>query len=312
MTTSYRKTLYLRDGDDNHFVTSVTSTTGVLLKHTQPTSTTTPAALVPFKLETAGTAEVNAKNIILKTTGSNANTYQVKLTNSGDVAIQDATFPAEYKLGPKLSEMISTTQSVKDTADAAQSVASTANGRTVTHQTNWKHFTRYDEDGGDTNDALDLISDWNLRSISSKFSTVTTNHSTLSTHVTNYLTIPTDEDDAVQTLQTYVESQVTAEKDRINKILLNAPESLDTLNELKIALETTDYSLVDVQINIVNKLNALANVVAYLTSDNPTLEFNTNPPTWYASITEPVRNSVDQPELANQVANEPPTSLSSN
>ena len=296
-----RKTLYLASGND---------TLKLALEDTQTTlkfhnSVANPGAALPFLIEGPGQTIVQGHSLTLtESQGTNkveVGDTEVKATTGTNILTLDST-------GLKLKDSTWTAAAVDIGAFARDTSTSVANLHTQvftghtnsisnistsvhTNKTNW-----------DTYKGSLTLENWNAQQISSKFLTANNNHEALSTHVNTYLTVPDS-----QTLQTYVEDKVNAEKDRIDAILANAPESLNTLNELKIALESSDYSLVDVQISIVQKLNDLADVVAHLTSEDPTTDttLTTNPPpTWYASINVPNRDIVNQPEVPDSTDTE--------
>jgi hypothetical protein len=307
-----RKTLFLATGNDTLKLALDATLGKAVLAYAQSVEDT--QQLLPFQIEGPGETVVKGSSLKLEESGGNntleVRTADVKATSGNNSLTLDSTGlvlkDSVWTVGKNVRTVIS------DAADAIATLEDTVNNNhsskitkisasIIEHRGYWNTYTK---------DGVMTLSDWTAETISTKISTADSNHTTLSDHVTDWLTVPndTENNNAPQTLQSYVQSQVNAEKERIDLILDNAPESLNTLNELKIALETTDYNLVDVQINIVSKLNALADVVAHLTSDNPATEFPptdvANHPTWYASIAVPVRDSVDQPEISGSTDNE--------
>lgn len=299
-----RKTLYLASGND---------TLKLALEDTQTTlkfhnSVANPGDALPFLIEGPGQTIVQGHSLTLTesqgtnklevgvndvkaTTGTNSLTL-----DSTGLILQDGVWTTGKNLGSFTRTTSTTVTNISDQVSTNKGDIGNLSASVHDNVTNWTTYKN----------GLNL-NEWTAGTISTKFVNANSNHTTLSTHVYDFLTVPKDELNADQTLQAYVDSKVNAEKDRIDAILANAPESLNTLNELKIALESSDYSLVDVQISIVQKLNALADVVAYLTSEDPTLDttLTTIPqPTWYASINVPNRDSVDQPAVTTEVANE--------
>tara|TARA_Y100000389_G_scaffold137265_1_gene134849 strand:+ start:30 stop:983 length:954 start_codon:yes stop_codon:yes gene_type:complete len=315
MTTSYnRKTLFLKDGNDSlKLALGDLQTTLVYVG-----SVDDQTEHKDFLIEGPGSTIVKGSSLKLEeSSGANkleVGTNDVKATVGGNsltltstgLVLKDSVWTNGQNIGTYARNVSDRLQSV-DSALTQTHLPKISNisSSTAANEANWVTYLANGES------TTMVLTNWTAAKISSKISTATTNHETLSTHVEDWLAVPKNGDND-QTLQAYVTGLVNTEADKISEILENAPDSLNTLNELKIALESSDYKLVDIQIALVSKLNALTQVVANLTSEDPATEFGADPathPVWYASIAAPQRDSVDQPAIEDPAENEPPASL---
>lgn len=305
-----RKTLFLKNSNDTLTLTIDTTLGNEKAILAYANSVSNAADLLPFQIEGPGQTVVKGKSLKLAES-SEANMLEVGTTDvkatSGDnsltldsngLVLKDSVWTVGKNVREEINDAAVAIAQLEDTVNNKHSTKISKFSASISeHRSYWDKYT--------DNDSLNL-SDWTAPQISTKISTAVSSHVVLSEHVSNILTVPNDSAGNAQTLTDYVDNKVGDQTTRINDILANAPDSLDTLNELKIALESTDYNLVDVQISIVNKLNALADVVAHLTSEDPATEFpdSTTHPTWYASIAAPQRDSVDQPQVGDSTGNE--------
>lgn len=299
-----RKTLYLANGNDTLKLALETQQT--TLKFENSLGNTQDA--LPFQIEGPGQTIVKGLSLKLtesqeknkvevgvndvKATVSTATGDNILTLDSSGLILQDNVWTNGTNLGSFARTTSTSAANISSEVSTNKATIGNISASVHENKTDWNTYK------GDL-----TLANWTAAEISGLFQTANTNHTTLSDHVDSYLTVP-----GSQTLSAYVESRVLAETTRIDGILANAPDSLNTLNELKIALEDSDYSLVDVQIKIVNKLNELTQVVAHLTSEDPQTEFpeadSANHPVWYASITAPLRESVDQPAVPDSTDNE--------
>tara|TARA_Y100000389_G_scaffold141210_1_gene139056 strand:+ start:41 stop:973 length:933 start_codon:yes stop_codon:yes gene_type:complete len=307
--TSYRKTLFLKDGNDILKLALEDTKTSLVYAGQQSDAN----AHKDFLIEGPGSTIVKGSSLKLEE-DTGLNKLEVGGTDvKATVGTNSLTLDAN---GLKLKDSVWSGENIGNYARATQQ--DVTNVSTSTSACSASIYTvstvvHTNADNWNTYRGALILNDWTATKIKDKFDTAGHNHENLSTHVADWLAVPKD-GQSDQTLEDYVEGLVTTEAGKISGILENAPESLNTLNELKIALETTDYDLVNVQIRIVQKLNDLAKVVAQLTTEDPDTEFPTNDPSshplWYASITEPIADSVaNQPEIDGQAEHEPPNSL---
>jgi hypothetical protein len=295
-----RKTLYLASGNDTLKLALETNQT--TLKFENSLGNTQDA--LPFLIEGPGQTIVKGHSLKLteslgknkvevgvndvKATVSTATGNNILTLDSTGLILQDAVWTTGENLGSFARTTSTSAANISNEVNTNKVTIGNISASVHENKADWQTYK------GSLN-----LANWTAAEISGLFQTANTNHTTLSDHVDSYLTVP-----GSQTLSAYVESKVTEQTTRIDTILANAPESINTLNELKIALESKDYSLVDVQISIVKKLNALADVMAHLTSVDPATEFASSPPLWYASITEPDPDSADQPQVSGSTDNE--------